>query len=65
MTFHLWQETVMPFGNSPWFRYLFGWALPPKMSLLKSSHTPETREASIRKQVLDLPRPPMTSHDLP
>ena len=55
----------MPFGNSAWFRYLFGWALPPKMSLLKSSHTPETREASIRKQVLDLPRPPMTSHDLP
>ena len=41
----------MSFGNSAWFRYLFGWSLPPKMSLLKSSHNAETREASIRKQV--------------
>jgi Delta24-sterol reductase len=41
----------MPFGNDAWFRYPFGWSLPPKMSLLKGSHTPETREASVRKQV--------------
>ena len=45
------METVMPFGNSAWFRYPFGWTLPPKMSLLKASHNDETREASIRKQV--------------
>ena len=31
------METVMPFGNDAWFRFLFGWALPPKMSLLKAS----------------------------
>lgn len=45
------METVMPFGNSAWFRYPFGWSLPPKLSLLKSSHNDETREASVRKQV--------------
>ena len=41
----------MPFGNSAWFRYLFGWALPPLMWLLKASHNAETREASVRKQI--------------
>ena len=30
------METVMPFGNDEWFRLLFGWSLPPKMSLLKA-----------------------------
>lgn len=45
------MEVVMPFGNAAWFRYPFGWTLPPKMSLLKASHNDETREASIRKQV--------------
>ena len=45
------METVMPFGNEKWFRYLFGWTLPPKMSLLKASHTADTREAAVRKQV--------------
>ena len=34
-----------------WFRVLLGWLLPPQMSFLKASHTKETREASIRKQV--------------
>ena len=45
------METVMPFGNDAWFRYPFGWTLPPKMSMLKASHNDETREASIRKQI--------------
>ena len=45
------MATVMPFGNDPWFRYLFGWALPPKMSLLKGSHDAETREASLQAGV--------------
>jgi delta24-sterol reductase len=44
------MATVIPYGNSCWFRYLLGWLLPPQMSFLKSSHTSETREASIRKQ---------------
>lgn len=26
---------IIPFGNSPWFRYLLGWMSPPEVSLLK------------------------------
>eukprot|EP01043_Picozoa_sp_COSAG02_P050481 COSAG02_NODE_5193_length_4551_cov_21.421833_4_plen_63_part_00 len=49
--------TLIPYGNSLWFRLLLGWLLPPQMSFLKSSHTVETREASIRKQVSAPPKP--------
>eukprot|EP00729_Bicosta_minor_P002583 gene2583-24079_t len=42
---------IIPFGNDAWFRWGFGWLLPPYMALLKGSHTDETREASARKQV--------------
>jgi delta24-sterol reductase len=42
---------IVPFANDLWFRWLFGWLLPPYMALLKGSHTDETREASARKQV--------------
>jgi len=31
-----WQlQDIIPFGNNPLFRYLFGWMVPPKVSLLK------------------------------
>jgi len=31
-----WQmQDIIPFGNSALFRYLFGWMVPPKISLLK------------------------------
>lgn len=31
-----WQlQDIIPFGNNPLFRYLFGWMVPPKISLLK------------------------------
>jgi len=31
-----WQiQDIIPFGNHPLFRYLFGWMVPPKISLLK------------------------------
>ena len=43
--------TVIPYGNHPLFRACLGWMLPPQMSFLKSSHTPETREESIYRQV--------------
>ena len=45
------MKTVMPFGNSAWFRYPLGWLLPPDVGFLKASHIDETREASLRKQV--------------
>ncbi|XP_055327201.1 delta(24)-sterol reductase-like [Paramacrobiotus metropolitanus] len=28
-------ENIIPFGNHPVFRYLFGWLVPPKVSFLK------------------------------
>lgn len=28
-------QDIIPFGNNPVFRYLFGWMVPPKISLLK------------------------------
>uniref|UniRef100_A0AAX7TVT1 Delta(24)-sterol reductase n=1 Tax=Astatotilapia calliptera TaxID=8154 RepID=A0AAX7TVT1_ASTCA len=28
-------EDIIPFGNNPVFRWLFGWMVPPKISLLK------------------------------
>ena len=28
-------QEIIPFGNSPFFRYVFGWMSPPKISLLK------------------------------
>jgi len=30
---------IVPFGNNPIFRYLFGWAMPPKISLLKRTQS--------------------------
>ncbi|XP_072276861.1 delta(24)-sterol reductase [Pyxicephalus adspersus] len=29
------KQDIIPFGNHPLFRYLFGWMVPPKISLLK------------------------------
>lgn len=34
---------IVPFGNAPWFRYLLGWTMPPKPSLLKITETPTTK----------------------
>lgn len=28
-------QDIIPFGNNPVFRALFGWMVPPKVSLLK------------------------------
>jgi len=28
-------QDIIPFGNNPVFRRLFGWMMPPKISLLK------------------------------
>jgi len=28
-------QDIIPFGNNPVFRWLFGWMMPPKISLLK------------------------------
>lgn len=33
--FVLFLQDIIPFGNNPLFRCLFGWMVPPKISLLK------------------------------
>lgn len=45
------MASIIPFGNHPLFRYVAGWLLPPDMTLLKASHTEETRADSCRMQV--------------
>jgi Delta24-sterol reductase len=42
---------IVPTANSPWFRYPFGWTLPPNMPLLKASRPPEERARAMRRQV--------------
>ena len=28
-------QDIVTFGNQAWFRYLFGWAMPPNISIMK------------------------------
>jgi len=37
------MEEIIPFGNNPLFRALLGWALPPRIELLKYTETETTR----------------------
>jgi delta24-sterol reductase len=37
------MEEIIPFGNHPLFRWLLGWALPPRIELLKYTETETTR----------------------
>eukprot|EP01027_Heterolobosea_sp_BB2_P023778 GEZU01035778.1.p1 GENE.GEZU01035778.1~~GEZU01035778.1.p1 ORF type:complete len:544 (+),score=207.34 GEZU01035778.1:103-1632(+) len=36
-------QDIIPFGNNPIFRLLLGWAVPPKISLLKLTETETTK----------------------
>lgn len=39
-----WQlQDIIPFGNNFLFRWLFGWAIPPKVSFLKLTQTETTK----------------------
>ncbi|CAJ0585537.1 unnamed protein product, partial [Mesorhabditis spiculigera] len=44
-------EDMIPFGNHPLFRALFGWLLPPKPAFLKFTTTKAVREMTFAKQV--------------
>jgi delta24-sterol reductase len=46
------MEEVIPFGNHPLFRWFLGWAVPPKIPLLKYTETETTRELREKHQVL-------------
>lgn len=37
-------QDIIPFGNHPLFRYLFGWMMPPRISLLKLTQTEALRK---------------------
>lgn len=43
---------VIPFGNHPVFRALFGWAVPPKISMIKLTETKTTRRLREEKLVV-------------
>jgi delta24-sterol reductase len=37
------MKEVIPFANNPLYRFLFGWAMPPEISLMKYFETETTR----------------------
>ncbi|MDD2767387.1 MAG: FAD-binding protein [Methylococcus sp.] len=46
------MEEIIPFGNHPLFRAALGWALPPRIELLKYTETETTRELRERHQII-------------
>ncbi len=44
-------QDMIPFGNHPVFRVLFGWMCPPRIQFLKLTTTPGIRELTFTKQV--------------
>ncbi len=46
------MEEIIPFGNHPVFRALLGWALPPRIELLKYTETETTRRLRERYHVI-------------
>jgi Delta24-sterol reductase len=44
-------EDMIPFGNAPWFRWLFGWMGAPKVSLVKATQGVAVRRATLYKHV--------------
>ncbi|KAL1501913.1 hypothetical protein ABEB36_007146 [Hypothenemus hampei] len=44
-------ESMIPFGNNPLFRLLFGWLLPPKPGFLKFTTTPGIRAFTFTRQI--------------
>jgi delta24-sterol reductase len=56
-------QHMIPFGNHPAFRWLAGWLMPPRISLIKFSTTPAVRKFTFTKQVFQdivLPMSAMT-----
>jgi delta24-sterol reductase len=55
------MEDIIPFGNHPLFRWLLGWALPPRIALLKYTETDTTRRLRERYHVIQDVLMPMRS----
>ncbi len=47
-------QDIIPFGNQWWFRYLFGWAVPPHISLMKVTTTGRLREIYEKAHVVQV-----------
>jgi delta24-sterol reductase len=45
-------QDIIPFGNHPVYRWLLGWALPPKVSFLKLTQTEKTKQLYENKHVI-------------
>lgn len=45
-------QDIIPFGNNVFFRYLFGWMVPPKVSLLKLTQTEAIKKLYENNHVL-------------
>ncbi|XP_072032621.1 delta(24)-sterol reductase-like [Amphiura filiformis] len=45
-------QDIIPFGNNPIFRYLFGWMVPPKVSLMKLTQTKTARRMYEQRHVI-------------
>jgi delta24-sterol reductase len=54
------MESMVPFGNHPLFRWLFGWLCPAKPAFLKFTTTPGVRAMTFTKQVFQDIVLPMT-----
>ena len=46
------MEEIITFGNHPLFRWLLGWALPPRIELLKYTETETTRQLREKHHVV-------------
>lgn len=65
-------EPLIPFGNHPIYRWLFGWLGAPKVSFLKLTTTSEIRKATVELHVIqdfilpidELKNSILLSHDL-
>eukprot|EP00949_MAST-11_sp_MAST-11-sp1_P002045 g2045.t1 len=45
-------EQIIPWGNNPVFRFLLGWAIPPKVSFLKLTSTGKLKELYEKSHVI-------------
>lgn len=54
-------QDIIPFGNHPIFRYLFGWSVPPKISLLKLTQGETTKRMYEKYQIIQDMLVPMAS----
>ncbi|KAK3089419.1 hypothetical protein FSP39_003484 [Pinctada imbricata] len=54
-------QDIIPFGNNPIFRVLLGWAVPPKISLLKLTQGETTKRLYEKYQIIQDMLVPMSS----